>query len=307
MDNEEKGSVEVDDSGSPTASKESSKEETNEKTGESQETGDQETDSGEEENQEEENQETGSKKSEEGKAKTTEKGTKLDQNPLSAAHQQLANERKKSQGYERVLNSPELLKKFAKESGYTLKEAKAEIKEELKYSADQFKNSGDIANTLNEMKSSFTKEITTLRDENKRLRGDLTGLSSSQKVTQVANTMKSDISAVQAKYPALNPKSSEFDPDLEKEIGSLYHELDYNPKSGGYRGKVSLAKLTDRVMKAAGKAGKKASDKAKTNVIVKKSGKVVTSSKVTSNKGSVSKDPATNIAQRINKTLKGTK
>ncbi|KKK72063.1 hypothetical protein LCGC14_2907660, partial [marine sediment metagenome] len=187
---EEKGSVEVDDSSSPTASKESSKEETNEKTGESQETGDQETGSGEEENQEEGSQETGSKKSEKGKVATTEKGTKLDQNPLSAAHQQLANERKKSQGYERVLNSPELLRKFAKESGYTLAEAKAEIKEELKYSADQFKNSGDIANTLNEMRTSFNKEITTLREENKRLQGHVTGLNSSQQIESVANAMQ---------------------------------------------------------------------------------------------------------------------
>jgi hypothetical protein len=232
----------------------------------------------------------------------TEKGTKLDPNPLSQAHQLLANERRVRQQYEQVLNSPELLKKYAQQYGMTLTEAKAEIKEEAKsFTPDRFKTAQDVAEALNEVYG----DVRTLKEENQRLQGELRGLSGSRQVERVANTMKQDIDTIREKYPELNPKSPEFNKDLEREIGSLYQEVDFDPEAGVFRGKVSLAKLTDQVMKAASKAREQGSQKAQTDVKVKQAGRVVTSSKSTSSEVGESKDPSTAIAQRIAKAMKG--
>jgi len=261
---------------------------------------------GEETSQEETPKEVEESSSEQSKEEVelTEKGTKLDPNPQSAAYQQLANERRLRQQYEQVLRDPGLLKKYAQESGMTLAEAKEEVKEDL-YSVDKLKTAEDVANALNEIKTGFTKNLSNLQEENQRLKSELTGLSSSRQFEYVANNMQKDISTVREKYPELNPKSSEFDPELEREIGSFYHELDYDPQLGGYRGNYSIAKITDRIMKAAGRARDKGAKKAQTIVKQKEAGKIVTSGKASSKSESVSTDPATAIAQRIRKITSG--
>lgn len=244
---------------------------------------------------------------EEGQA-LTDKGTKLDPNPLSAAHQQLANERRLRQQFQAVLSDPIALAKYAKESGFTIGEAKAEIKEEQAklYTPDRFKTPEDVANALNEIHASNQKSLAELKAENQRLRDGMTGFTESQHVEHVANTMQQDIGTVREKYPQLNPKSPEYDPELEKEIGSFYHELDavdLNDPSKGYRGQFSIAKIADRIMSAAGKARKKGSEQAQTDVRVKQAGRVVTSSKTTSKEAPESKDAGTVIAQRIAKAM----
>lgn len=243
------------------------------------------------------------------KPKLTEKGTKLDPNPLSAAHQQLANERKLRAQYEQVLSSPELLRKFAKEMGMSVEEAKAEIKEEQKnlYTPERFKTAQDIADVLNEMQTSFAKTVAELKEENRRLRGDLSGISSSRQAERVVTTMQSDIADIRSKYPQLNPKSPEYDPALEEEIGSFYLELDGvdpNDPSKGVYGKYSLAKITDRFMKVRGVGAKEGSNRAQTNVITRQAGRVVTTSKAKASDTPSSPDAGTSIAQKIAKTLK---
>jgi len=54
----------------------------------------------------------------------TEKGTKLDSDPLTAAHQELANERKLRGQYETVLKSPELLRRLHKKQDIPLQKQK---------------------------------------------------------------------------------------------------------------------------------------------------------------------------------------
>lgn len=242
----------------------------------------------------------------EGQPKLTEKGTKLDPNPLSAAHQELANERRKLAQYQQVLSNPEMLKRYAAQMGMTLAEAKADIKEEQKqlaYTADRFKTPEDLANALNEMDGKYSKTIEELRAENQRLKEGFTGFSQSRQVERVANNMQRDVVSVREKYPELDPKSPEYDPELEKEIADFYEELDLDPATGGYKGQFSLAKIADRVMRASGRAMKKGSQQAQTNVRVKQAGKVVTSSKSPSKEGKESNDPGTVIAQRIAKAM----
>lgn len=233
----------------------------------------------------------------------TEKGTKLDNDPLSAAHQQLANERNLRTQYETVLKSPELLSKFAKEAGYTLGEAKEAIKEEL-YSADKLQTGEDVANALNELRSTSVKETSTYKEEVKSLRKELEDLKAGRQVERVTNTINSEVSAIRTKYSALNPKDPSYDKELETEIGEMYHELDFDEKTGGYKGNYSLMKLTDRIMRAAGKMKKKGSEEAQTTIINKEKGKVVTSSKPSTGEGGESDDPGTAIAQRIARSLK---
>lgn len=236
----------------------------------------------------------------------TEKGTKLDPNPQSAVHQQLANERRMRQDYETVLNNPELLKKFAKEAGYTLQEAKEAIEEEI-YSGENIKTGDDVAKALNEMRSASKKELDQYKAEIQNLKQEVQRIQAGKQIERVAIQMTSDITAIRDKYPELNPKSPEYDKELEQELGLLYHELDAidpsNPRSA-YRGQHSLLSLADRIMKAAGKARKKGSQDAQTNIQVKERGKIVTSSKAPSDKTSESSEPGTAIAQRIAKAYR---
>jgi hypothetical protein len=211
---------------------------------------------------------------------------------------------------ERVLGSPELLRKYAEENGITLSEAKKELKDEKdeaeevieEFKPDQLKTAGDVAKALNTIRTSATKEIKALKHENQQLRDQLTGVSSTQRDERIYSTMKDEVAAVQSKYSQLNPSSPDFDKELEQEIGSLYEELDYDQKAKKFRGNVSLVKLADRIMKAAGKAGKAASRQAQTDVRVKQRGKVTSGTKL-SKSTSDSKDPGTNIAQKIAKTI----
>jgi hypothetical protein len=257
------------------------------------------------EGEETEVQETETQAGDQGEPQYTEKGTKLDPNPQSAAYQQLANERRLRTQFQQVLDNPEALKKYAAQMGLTLTEAKAEIKDEQQklYTPDRFKTPEDVANALNEMAAANNKTVAELRAENQRLKEGFSGFSESRHIEHVAATMTQDIASVRAKYPELNPKSPEYDPDLEREIGEFYQELDADPRTGGYRGNHSLAKIADRFMRATGRGRTKGSQQAQTDVRVKQAGRVVTSSKGSSKEASESKDPGTVIAQRIAKAM----
>jgi len=235
----------------------------------------------------------------------TDKGTKLDPNPQSAVHQELANERRKNQQYESVLSDPDMLKRYAKEAGITLTEAKAEIKEEL-YSADKFKTADDIANALNELRTGFNTKSQTYEEQIKRQEAELASLRGERTVERIATNMKSDIDTVREKYPELNPKKlDEYNEELEKGLGDLYHELDYDEKTERYRGNVSIARLAEKVMKAASSARKQGSQDAQTSVREKTAGKVVTSSKSSKTESSEEDmSPGAVIAQRMRNLYK---
>jgi len=239
----------------------------------------------------------------------TDKGTRLDPNPLNAAHQQLANANRLVKDYQDVLLNPDKLRKYAVASGLTLAEAKAEIKEEAKalYTPEMFDSKESLAGTLNKMQTGFQTELQALRDENKRLSEGFTGFSQSRHVERVASVMSQETAAVQEKYPELNSKNpGEHDPVLEKGIAELFAKLDaVDPKdlSLGFKGQHSLVELTDLVMGAAGKARAKGSQRAQTDIKVKQAGRVVTSSKNNSQEPESSKDAGTVIAQRIAKAM----
>lgn len=256
-------------------------------------------------NNQTDDQDSGSEGEEDG-AQYTEKGTKLDPNPQSAVHQQLANAKRQIQQMEGILTNPTLLKRYAEQNGMTLAEAKADVKEQQEevedaveeFTAEQFKTPADVAKALNDIRSSTSKTIKELKAENQRLREGYKGISSSRELERVANNMERDIATVREKYPELNPSSPDFDKELEQSIGDLYNELDFDPTTQTFRGKVSIAKIADRVMSAAKRARKQGSQRAQTDVKVKQVGKV------TSGKGKSSGGDSTKgltIAQKIAK------
>lgn len=258
--------------------------------------------------EEEESKETETTETTEGeegkKQKLTDKGTKLDPDPQSAVHQQLANANARVKQMEQVLGNPELLKKFAEQNGMTLTEAKAEIKEEKQevkeFTPDSFKTAEDVAKGFN----TINKTIKDLTDENSRLREGQKGINRSRESERIVTNMRRDIATVQDKYPELNPKSPDFNKELEESIGELYNDLDFDPKTQTFRGKVSLTKIADKIMKATGLAKKQGSRKAQTDVKVKQAGKI-TSGKSKSSGKAESSDPGTMIAQAVQKAVNG--
>lgn len=221
----------------------------------------------------------------------TDKGTKLDPNPQSALHQQLANERRMRQQYEKVLSDKEMFLKYAEQSGYTKQEAKEAAKEI--FSPDKFKTVEDVASAFNELSGKYAQEIESLKKQ-------LSGIDSERRVNQAATRLDLDIRSAKEKYPELNPKSPNYDLELDKEIFKLYSELDADPTTGNLRGEIPLMKVVDRVMRAAGRAKKAASKEAQTQVVTKQSGRVVTSQKSSSKEASDSDlSPADAISKRI--------
>jgi len=237
------------------------------------------------------------------KAELTEKGTKLDPNPKSAVHQELANARSQMKQMEQVLTNPDLLRKYAKQNGITLSEAKADLKDEKKeveqeFTPDSFKTAEDVSKGFN----AINKTVKELREDNARLREGQAGINSSRRLEHIANNMQKDITAVQEKYPELNPTSPDYNKELESSIGELYQQLDYNPATKSFNGKVSITTIANQIMKAAGLAKKQGSLKAQTDVKVKQAGKV-TSGKSKKTGAAESADPGTSIAQKISKAL----
>lgn len=232
--------------------------------------------------------------------KYTEKGTKLDPNPASAAYQQLANERRVRQQYEQVLQNPALLQRYLEESGMTKAEQK-EVKQA--FDANSFQTADDVAKAFNDIQSGYQSKVQELESTVRTLKSELSGLGRSRRLEQVANKMQSDAVSARAKYPELDPKSADYDPDLEKAVADFYRMSDFDQQSGSFMGRQSIAEIADIVMKAVSKARKSGSKQAQTTIKQKSLGKVVTSSKSSSGSPKETGDPGATIAQRINKLL----
>lgn len=265
------------------------------------------------EGNEDENQEDGSQQP----TQKTEKGTKLDPNPKSAVHQQLANERRVRTQMEQVLASPELIARFMQEQyGIAVDVSRkgqpsqqdttqqTTTTTSKKWTAKDFESLEDVAEKFNGLQEQFTSEIAKRDEEIKALKGNLGSMSERGRVLQIADTLEGDVKTLSSE-PELNPKSPEFIPGLEDEIGALYHKLDFDEASGMYRGNYSLREIGESIIKTARTAKKAGSQRAQTIVKDKTGGRIRTGTQG-ANKG-VSRDelpPAQSIAQGISKMFK---
>lgn len=211
--------------------------------------------------------EGGSKKD----AQVTEKGTKLDPDPMSALNQQLANERAKVRQFEQFLSNPDNLRRYLEEVERETGRAKAPQDE---ISIDKVQTVEDVQRFLNQ-------EVAKIRAEAEEVKRLKYGLASQAVEEKVGSTITREVDEVRRKYPELRPTNADgspnpdFDPDLEHELGELFDELDLDKRTGAYRGSVSLLKLADRLMKAAKRGQDQGSRRAQTLVQDRRTGRVI--------------------------------
>lgn len=238
--------------------------------------------------------------------KRTEKGTKLDPNPQSAVHQELANERRARLDRDKVLGNPELLARYMEtQFGVKVQPRENTQTEEVKtkkYTADDFQHIEDVAETVNKLQDGFEQKIQSVSEENKQLKQAVSSLLFNDRASQVARTMETDITSLRSE-PELNPRSPDFIEGLEEEIASMYHQLDFDESIGGYRGKQSLADIGKRIISTARKARQKGSIQAQTIVKDKSEGRVRTSQKSTNSVNTDNLPAADSIAAGIAKTF----
>lgn len=281
VDNE--GSLVTEDSDDE--SEESVSEQSNEQSSESSDTSEQ----GSQDQSEEAKAESGTLT--EAKTEVTEKGTKLDSNPLSAVNQQLANERAKVREYEKVLNDPTLLK------GYVAQFAKDEKPQEEEMRYEDVETTEDLQKFLKQQDSKVQNKL-------KELDSTINSVKSGHKADQVATRIQSDIQVVRETYKELDPKSADFNPELDKAVGELYDMYDLDQETGLYKGNVSIKDIADKIMKAAGASKKQGSTEAQTIIRDKRTGKAVSgSSSQAADEGSMT--PGQLIAHRIKQARGG--
>ena len=236
---------------------------------------DQETDKDTKDNDSKDGEEDNSSDDEDDSSGKTDKGTKLDKDPLSQANQLRANAEAQAKKYEDILTNPEKFKQYAKIAGFDKEPEtkKDEIAEALDFKPENLKTVEDVTEAF----SKVATVIKGLRDENQKLIEGMTGMGKQSRSTAIASSIQSDIQQVRSKFPELNPNNKDaFNPELEREIGEMFDELDFDPQTKEYRGSVSLLKIAEKIMKAAGYGKKTGADKANTNIIEKGKGKVRT-------------------------------
>jgi len=231
--------------------------------------------------------------------KLTEKGTKLDPNPESAVHQQLANERAKTKAMESVMRDPEKLNKYMQDSFPKKEEAPAR----KVFKAEDFASIDDVANKFNDMQSEFDSKTQAQEAEIKALKGEQNRMQNNTRYERVANIMEQDITSLRQEKE-LNPKSPDYIEGLENDIASAYHKLDFDERTGEYRGKQSMADVGKQMISVARKARQKGSVDAQTVVKDKSAGKVVTSPKVKDEVNTDNLSAGDSIAAGISKTFR---
>jgi hypothetical protein len=203
----------------------------------------------------------------------TEKGTKLDSDPMSAVNQQLANERAKARQYEQFLNDPQKVKAYLqeleRERGGS-QPAPTSTGEEIR--PEQIQTVEDVQKFLAQERAKDRQEV----EELKKYVGQFSQV---QGQLAVGDRIRNDIVQVRQKYPELDPNSPDYDEALEKGLGEFYEELDLDQKTGNFRGQVSLSRLAERFMSAAKRGEKQGSRRAQTAVADRRAGRVRTGAK----------------------------
>jgi hypothetical protein len=233
----------------------------------------------------------------------TDKGTKLDPDPLSQANQLKANAEARARQYEAILNDPERLKVYVSEL-----EKERGIKSE---SSDETIDFDKLDPTKLETVEDLQKYALGLkqatRQEISRLHKDVENMKRVSVAEGLTRNIQNQIVEVQTKYSELreynsdNTKNPDYNEDLDRLISDTYKNLDYDPQSGSYRGRISLTDIADKIMNAKKLGEGSGSRKAKTDIIDKQGGRIAgistTSSDLIPDDSKL--EPAAAIAQRM--------
>lgn len=231
------------------------------------------------------------------KPELTEKGTKLDPNPLSALNQQLANERRIRKQYEEVLNDPQ---KYSQFTGAKF-QPKEEPKPEFEIKPEDIQTAEDVVKVLNQVNQRAKESRGQYEDRVQKLETELNTLRARNQASFIESSVNSGVSLVQGKYPELNSKDPSYNAGLEEQVTRLYHELNYDPRTDNYTNAYPLERVAGHIMSAYNLTKKAASEEAQTVVKNKSAGKIVTSQK-SANVGTDDSDLS--IAERISRAAK---
>jgi len=226
----------------------------------------------------------------------TDKGTKVDPDPLSAANQLRANAEREARALKTLLSDPERLSQYMKEQ-FPPKVEAAPVKQ---YTAEDFANLEDVANVVNKLQAESTAKTEAQEATIKQLTTAVKSLLQGGRAQQLASTTESDVNTLKG-MPELDPKSPDFIDGLENDIAEMYHKLDFDEQTGTYKGQYSIADIGNRMITAAKRARQAGSLKAQTVVKDKSQGKVVTSPKAVDDKDTSNMSPENSIAQGISK------
>lgn len=239
--------------------------------------------------------------------KLTEKGTKLDPNPQSAIHQQLANEKRIRTQMEQVLSDPALIQQFVKQQyGIDIptpqkgEEAKPTTK---KWTAEDFANIEDVADKFNQLQETLVSQISERDQKIQKLEGNVSQFISSVKMERLANTTESDVKSLRSE-PELDPNSPDFVEGLENQIVELYQKLDFDERLGIPRGQHSLKEIGKQQIAVARQARKAGVQRGQTIVQDKTAGKIRTGTKPTPQVNPDNLSAEQSIAQGIAKMFK---
>lgn len=210
--------------------------------------------------------------------KRTDKGTKLDPNPQSAVHQELANAKREAEQYREFMSDPTLVKRYLAELEAELGQQTGESKEEIKDRAEDENlitdpNKIETPEDFKSYVQFLTKDLVKTKEDLLRER-DSIRMEAQEKA--IGQRLVSEIDSIQSKYSFLNPQSPDFDPVLEKEIADQYEEIDKDPRTGRYLGKVSLAAIAERAIRIRKLGEATGSKQAQTTVLDKRAGAVKT-------------------------------
>jgi hypothetical protein len=245
----------------------------------------------------EEAQEEFTEQSEESTEELTAKGTKLDPDPKSALHQQLANERRMREQYQQILNDPVLFERYAQQAGFTKAQAREAIEEKIEeFTPESFQSAEDIAKAFNKVASiafAYKQEIAQLKDY----------LGSTEQIREqeaLANRLQFEMSSAREAFPELDQKSPDYDQALVQDIVDEFRERGIDPQSQRLIKGQSFAKIAERLVKIARRAKGVGNEQAQKRVVEKTSGKIVTNKKSINNRVSESDmTPEQVIAERI--------
>lgn len=238
----------------------------------------------------------------------TDKGTNLDPNPKSAVHQQLANAKREVEDYRRFMSDPEQVERYLEE--LRRETGKAKVEPEKAKEEETFVTDPDKIETVDDLKSYAKYLRKTQTEAIEDMKSKLSQKEASDKVKETGTRIASEIDEVQKKYPELRPTNPdgtpnpEFDPELEKEVADLYQELDFDKKTGLYRGNISVRSIADRVMKVRRLGESTGSKRAQTVVIDKRNGAVKTNNGGGKPADESQMSPAQTIASRIQRAMK---
>lgn len=227
---------------------------------------------------------------------TTDKGTKLAPDPLSQANQLRANaERKLAQAIEYIDEM--------KRNAQPPKPAVVEPEEFLDPS--KIETVEDLQKFASSLKNVFEKRQADLE-------GKLQQTAEERATEKTDKFVMSQVEGVQSKYPmfrefnADGSANPEYDPELDKTLSDLYTELDFDPQSKNYRGKVSLMRLAGAMVTMSKRGEGIGSKNAQTQVIDKRGGAIKTNGTPAGTVTDTSKmSAASTISSRISQSMNG--